>query len=233
MGQFYASLETGHTTASVALKRLASFSPKNQFYRANRELGRVFKTEFILHYNSDASLRHRIQRGLLKGEQLHELARAVFYGKQGKVSARDLQQQTSTASCLTLILACIVYWQAQEIGRVFTQHDPQADGIDAALLSHISPVAWDNVIGLANLRWVCAADDLGNQRVYLFDVICRDAPMPLRRILRAAIGPEVRPDLVVAVEVNAQLMAFGVETFQQSQTYWVFAVVLRVVASDL
>lgn len=49
MGQFYASLETGHTTASVALKRLASFSPKNQFYRANRELGRVFKTEFILH----------------------------------------------------------------------------------------------------------------------------------------------------------------------------------------
>ncbi len=146
MGQFYASLETGHTTASVALKRLASFSPKNQFYRANRELGRVLKTEFILQYNSDASLRHRIQRGLLKGERLHELARAVFYGKQGKVSARDLQQQTSTASCLILILACIIYWQAQEIGRVLAQHGPDPDGIDASLLSHISPVGWDNVL---------------------------------------------------------------------------------------
>ena len=48
MGQLYASLKTGHVTASVALKRLVSFSAKNRFYRANRDLGRIFKTEFIL-----------------------------------------------------------------------------------------------------------------------------------------------------------------------------------------
>lgn len=41
MGQFYASLEQGHTTASMALKRLVSFNSKNHFYRANRELGRI------------------------------------------------------------------------------------------------------------------------------------------------------------------------------------------------
>lgn len=146
ISQFFASLETGHTTASVALKRLASFSPQNQFYRATRELGRIFKTEFILQYNSDASLRRRIQRGLLKGEQLHELARAVFYGKQGKVRARDLQQQTSTASCLILVLACIIFWQAQEIGRVLTEHNPEAAAIDTSLLSHVSPIGWDNVL---------------------------------------------------------------------------------------
>ncbi len=34
MGQFYATLKTGHTTASVALKRLNSMSKSNQFYRA-------------------------------------------------------------------------------------------------------------------------------------------------------------------------------------------------------
>jgi len=39
-----------HTTASVALKRLASCTAKNRFYRANRDLGRVFKTEFLLGY---------------------------------------------------------------------------------------------------------------------------------------------------------------------------------------
>ncbi len=44
MGHFYASLESGHATASVALKRLAGYSRKNLFYRANRELGRVLKT---------------------------------------------------------------------------------------------------------------------------------------------------------------------------------------------
>jgi TnpA family transposase len=52
MGRFYASLESGHTTASVALPRLVSCSPKNRFYHTNRDLGRVFKTEFLLRYMS-------------------------------------------------------------------------------------------------------------------------------------------------------------------------------------
>ncbi len=34
IGQFYASLESGHTTASVALQRLVSCTAKNHFYRA-------------------------------------------------------------------------------------------------------------------------------------------------------------------------------------------------------
>ena len=61
--------------ASVALKRLVACSAKNRFYRANRDLGRVFKTEFLLSYLSEPQLRARIRRGLLKVEQLHALAR--------------------------------------------------------------------------------------------------------------------------------------------------------------
>ena len=48
MGQFYASLAVGQVTASTALKRLTSFTEKNNFYKANVELGRVLKTEHIL-----------------------------------------------------------------------------------------------------------------------------------------------------------------------------------------
>ncbi|MCB0116541.1 MAG: Tn3 family transposase, partial [Caldilineaceae bacterium] len=68
---FYASLESGHTTASTALKRLAAYNGKNHFYRANRELGRVLKTEYILHFLSDPPTRQRVRRGLLKGEEMH------------------------------------------------------------------------------------------------------------------------------------------------------------------
>jgi TnpA family transposase len=146
MGQFYASLESGHTTASVALKRLASYSTKNHFYRANRELGRVFKTEFILDYMSQAPLRRRVRRGLLKGEQLHTLARDVCFGKRGRISARDFQGQMNTCNCLTLILACIIYWQAREIERVVRECDPGAAEVDLTLLEHVSPIEWDNVL---------------------------------------------------------------------------------------
>lgn len=140
MGQLYASLKSGHVSASVALKRLVGFSGKNRFYRANRELGRIFKTEFILQYLSEPELRGRIRRGLLKVEQLHALARDVF------INARELWEQMNTCSCLTLILACIVYWQAREISRVLGQCDPAANGIDLSLLEHVSPIEWDNVV---------------------------------------------------------------------------------------
>jgi len=90
MGQFYASSESGHTTASTALKRLAGYTGKNHFYCANRELGRIFKTEHILRVMSDPLARRQIRRGLLKSEQIHALARQVLYGKQGKIPARDL-----------------------------------------------------------------------------------------------------------------------------------------------
>lgn len=146
MGQFYASLESGHATASTALKRLAGYSGKNQFYRANRELGRVFKTEYILQYMSDPLVRQRVRQGLLKGEELHALARQVAYGKQGKLSVRDLQEQKNTSSCLTLIMACIIYWQAKEINRAILECDPEKAGIDLSLLEHISPIEWDNVL---------------------------------------------------------------------------------------
>src|SRR4051794_31577033 len=118
MGQFYGSLERGHPTASVALKRLASCTAKNRFYRANRDLGRVFKTEFLLGYPSEPPLRSRIRRGLLKVEQLHAMARDVYYGRRGRISARDLLEQKTSCSYLTLILACVIYWQAKEISRV-------------------------------------------------------------------------------------------------------------------
>ena len=88
IGQFFAAFASGQTTASVALKRLVGHGPKNRFYRATRELGRVFKTEFILDYLSQPALRTRIRRGLLKGEQLHALARCVHYGPTGSARLR-------------------------------------------------------------------------------------------------------------------------------------------------
>lgn len=146
MGHFYASLECGHATASVAMRRLNGFTGKNHFARGNREFGRVLKTEHILAYMSDQGLRKRTHKGLLKTEQLHALARELNYGKQGKLNAGDIQEQQNSCSCLTLILACIIYWQSKEIGRVVMECDPEKHGIDLSLLEHISPIMWENVI---------------------------------------------------------------------------------------
>ncbi len=95
---------------------------------------------------SEPELRGRIRRGLLKVEQLHALAKDVFYGRRGRINARELWEQMNTCSCLTLILACIVYWQAREISRVLSQCDPVANGVDLSLLEHVSPIESYNVV---------------------------------------------------------------------------------------
>lgn len=96
---------------------------------------------------SDPLTRKRMRRGLLKGEEIHALARQVAYGEQGKISPRNLQAQRNTSNVLTLIMACIIYWQAKEIGRVIQESNPQAEGINLKLLEHVSPIiGWENVL---------------------------------------------------------------------------------------
>lgn len=145
MGHFYASLETGHVTASTALKRLNAYTGKNHFYRANKELGKIYKTIRILKYMSNRQTRSASTKGLLKSEQLHQLARDLKYAKRGRISTRDWLEQKNTSSCLTLILACIIYWQSKEIHRVIVECPPEEE-LDTSLLKHISPITWDNVI---------------------------------------------------------------------------------------
>jgi TnpA family transposase len=146
IGQFYASLAAGQVTASTALKRLTSFTEKNTFYRANLELGRVLKTEHILLWMSDPARRKRTRRGLLKVEQIHQLARDITYGNHGRLKGRSLEEVNSSGNCTTLIMAAIIYWQAREISKVIQEHDPEEAGIDVSLLAHVSPIGWSNVI---------------------------------------------------------------------------------------
>ena len=143
IGQFYAAFPAGHATASAALQRLNRFQASKRFYAANRELGRALKTEFVLQDMSEPQLRAKVRRGLLKVEQLHALARAVYYGQRGRISAREVYDQMNACSCLTLILACIVYWQAREISRLAAAPDFP---FDPDLLRHVSPIEWKNVI---------------------------------------------------------------------------------------
>ena len=48
--------------------------------------------------------------------------------------------------CLTLIVACIIYWQAKDISRVIRTADPERHGIELSLLRHVSPIEWDNIV---------------------------------------------------------------------------------------
>lgn len=146
MAQFYASIEQGNVTASVAIRRLLSLSKKNVFYKANLHLGYILKTEHTLAHMSDQEYRKSKHQGLLKGEEVHQLGRNISYANRGKITNREVVGQAINCNCLTLILACIIYWQAKEINQLVNSVEFEKMGFDPDLIKHISPVGWDNVV---------------------------------------------------------------------------------------
>ena len=69
-------------------------------------------------------------------------------GRYRRGAADGVRQghETGAASCLLLILAVITYWQIREIDRVLSEAGSDADDLNFELLSHISPIGWDNVL---------------------------------------------------------------------------------------
>ena len=147
IGQFFAAFASGQTTASVALKRLVGHGPKNRFYRATRELGRVFKTEFILDYLSEPA---RFARGSDAGSS-RENSYTPSPGASTTADWADWISATSNAKPARRA-ACFSssqlssYWQIREIDRVLSEAGSDADDLNFELLSHISPIGWDNVL---------------------------------------------------------------------------------------
>ena len=72
-----ASLRLGTVTASLMLRKLASYPRQNGLAWALREVGRIEKTLFTLEWFQSLELRRRVQVGLNKGEARYALARAI------------------------------------------------------------------------------------------------------------------------------------------------------------
>lgn len=81
-------------------------------YKALREIGRIAKTAFLLDYFTQRQVRRQVQRGLNLQESIHALARARFIGQRGELRLRDLDAQLHRISCLQLVMAMVITWNA-------------------------------------------------------------------------------------------------------------------------
>lgn len=77
-------------TASLMLKKLASYPKQNGLAKALREIGRIERTLFMLDWFRDPSLRRRVQAGLNKGEGI-ALARlrGAYRGRKKSLSSEQ------------------------------------------------------------------------------------------------------------------------------------------------
>jgi TnpA family transposase len=107
------SIRLGTVSASLIVRKLASYPRQNRLALAMREFGRIERTLFLLNWMQYLVLRGRVQAGLNKGESKNALSRAVFFNRLGELSDRSFERQSSRASGLNLVVAAIILWNTR------------------------------------------------------------------------------------------------------------------------
>ena len=97
-------------SASLVLRKLASYPRQNGLAWGLRELGRIDRALFMLEWLQCPELRRRVRIGLNKGEAKNALSRAVCFHRRGLVHDRTFDDQRLRAGGLNLVVAAIVYW---------------------------------------------------------------------------------------------------------------------------
>lgn len=140
------SVKKGLIPASLVLSKISSAN--NMIGHAFRIMGQIERTIFLLQYYADSVLRKRIQIGLNKGERLNQLARVVFFGKEGGFRVRNPEAQLQRASALNIILNAIITWNTVYLQRCINELKRNKIHFNSKHLKHISPLNWQHILFL-------------------------------------------------------------------------------------
>lgn len=163
------SISKGTVTASLLVRKLASYPRQNKLATALRELGRVERTLFTLDWLQSPILRRKATNELNKGELKNSLSRAVFFHRLGEVRDRSFEDQSLRASGLNLTIAAIVLWNTVYLENAVNWLKSEGMVIPDEYLQHLSPMGWEhiNLTGdyIWNLKSVSSVDNLHPLRI--------------------------------------------------------------------
>ena len=80
-----------------------------------------------------------------RGENYHQLRRAVSYANFGKLRFKTEDDQQLWNECSRLISNCIIFYNATILSRLLAYKEASGDTVGAALLMQVSPVAWQHI----------------------------------------------------------------------------------------
>ncbi|MBB6100001.1 TnpA family transposase [Deinobacterium chartae] len=147
------SIRAGHVTASVILAKLSSYSRKNSLYRAFTELGKYYRTLFMLSWWKDPELRRRSNWNLNKGEALNKLKKVSFFNGLGELRSKDLSNHAKRASGLNTLVSMITVWNTMYLGRAVEHLKSEGTVIPDEILQRISPLGYEHINLTGDYVW--------------------------------------------------------------------------------
>ena len=125
--RFAITIRERKTTATQLLKRLTSYSKQHKLHSALKEYGKIIKTDFLLNYIDDVTLRQRIEKQLNKVESSNKFSKAVFFGNNQEYTVSTVEEQNIANNSKRLIQNAIILWNYLYITKKLQQVKNQTE----------------------------------------------------------------------------------------------------------
>lgn len=143
------SLKLGTVRASELIRSLLKSDKPSNLAKAIIDAGRINKTLYLLNYINDEDYRRKILTQLNRGEERHNVARAIFYGRCGEIRKHYREGQEDQLGALGLVLNAAVLWNTIYMESALEHLKNQSVTIDENFEQRLSPLLYEhiNVLG--------------------------------------------------------------------------------------
>lgn len=136
--QFALAIQSGTFAPSAVLARVNSYSTKNRFALALKELGNAVRTTYLLEWIMDESLRRTVHKGTTKIERHHKFSKHQAFDSGGHLRSNDPADQEKAIVYNELVTNAVALQNVE--GQTQALHTLKSKGInirpaDLALLS--------------------------------------------------------------------------------------------------
>lgn len=111
MGEYpadYGFLCSPNNPQNIIVGKLSAYERKNKTRRALWVYDNIIRSVYLLDFIDSSHLRHNVQRGLNRGENYHQLRRAISYANFGKLRFKTEQEQQIWNECSRMITNCLL-----------------------------------------------------------------------------------------------------------------------------
>lgn len=143
--RIFVSLARKETTQSTIVRKLSSHARNNRTKRALWEYDSIHRSLYLLNYIDSPSLRQNVQKAVNRGENYHQLRRAVSFASFGKLRFKTEYEQDLWSECSRLIANCIIFYNASLLSHLLEHQEKSGDTQGAEAVKKISPIAWQHI----------------------------------------------------------------------------------------
>lgn len=140
-----ASIRSGRVSANVALQRFGSAAQGDPVHRAADQLGRLLRTLFLCDYFSNTEFRREIHTILNRGESVHQLQRAVYFGRVSPERGRRRDEMIAISGSHTLLTNLVLAWNTHRMQEMVEHWRRTGRKIEDAWLARMGPAHFAHV----------------------------------------------------------------------------------------